>query len=334
MPSYIGVALISFVVFSIAFKAVWWEIRPDPLGPFWKVPEAASDPAINVIFFGTSHIEQGVIPAVFDDAARSSGISGLRSYNLAYPDASMLESFADSEDLFRLKPHGIKFVAFEPLLVSTLLSADTNTLRALRFYSLSHARWALALRQSIVPRWQYRGNIVGAVLRHYFGIGLAFTGADPRQSWRISTESRGFPDLDEWTHHVFAGGADYDNLVAAYAKEPPRYDGVSPSELHLVLSFASAIAAQGAVPIIVKPPDQNMVGEAIVARLDRDCAGQLPLRFDLSSPTKYPELWQPRNRSNSDHLNIDGAAIFSRLLAGKLRAAINDGSISRPLCKG
>ena len=326
---HVAIAFVFFCVVGIAMNAALNEIRPNPLRPSWKVLEAASDPGINVIFFGSSHIEYGFVPPVFDAALQAHGITGLRSYNLGQGDASMLESFADSEDLFRLRPRGVKFVVFEPILMTSLLSRYTDTLRAIRYYSLSHAWWSLVpwhVKQA--PPAQYLANIGTAVLRHYFGIGLAWAKPDPR-----GDATQGFPDLDPLVHQRMTDSQSWDDEVAAAANAVPQPDFFNKRELHLVLSFASEIVAHGAVPIVVAPPSSNDWPVDIIAWLDRNCAGQLPLRFDLFSPKKYPELWAPENRFNSDHLNINGAKIFSRLLAEQFRAAIDDNAISRPLCK-
>jgi hypothetical protein len=124
----------------------------------------------------------------------------------------------------------------------------------------------------------------------------------------------------------------YRSDVAAYQDSQRDPDRVSANQLRLVLAFSREVAAHGAVPIMLRPPELVTWRADIVARIDHDCAGKLPLRFDLSSPRQYPDLWDPKNRFNSDHLNADGAAIFSRLIAEQLRAAIDDHSISLPLC--
>jgi hypothetical protein len=327
---HVAIALVSFCIIGTAVNAALNQIRPNPLRPSWKVFEAASNPDISVIFFGSSHIEYGFDPPVFDAALQADGITGLRSYNLGQQDASMLESFADSEDLFRLRPRGIKFVVFEPLLTTSLLSQYTDTLRAIRYYSLSHAWWSLApWRQAQVPPAQYFANISTAVLRHYFGVGLAWAKPDPR-----GDATRGFPELDPVLQKQMTGSQSWDDKIAAAANAMPQPDFFNERELHLVLAFAGEIAARGAVPIVLAPPSFNDWPVHIIAWLDRNCAGQLPLRLNLFSPKKYPELWAPENRFNSDHLNLNGAKIFSRLLADQFRTTIDDNAISRPLCKG
>jgi hypothetical protein len=40
--------------------------------------------------------------------------------------------------------------------------------------------------------------------------------------------------------------------------------------------------------------------------------------LDFSDPARYPELYDPRHRYDSDHLNLAGAEMFSRLLAARI----------------
>ena len=44
--------------------------------------------------------------------------------------------------------------------------------------------------------------------------------------------------------------------------------------------------------------------------------------LDFSDPRRHPELFAPENRADRGHLNARGAAIYSRLLARELLAAL------------
>jgi len=45
--------------------------------------------------------------------------------------------------------------------------------------------------------------------------------------------------------------------------------------------------------------------------------------LDFSDPRRYPQLFAPENRADGGHLNAEGAAIYSRLLARELLGALD-----------
>lgn len=325
-----AVVVAIFGLLNLCLNATLWKFLPDPLRPFWKVTVVAENPEINVLFLGSSHIHRAVIPPIFDNAL---GFSGLHSFNMADDGQSMLESFANAEDLFGMESNSVKFVFFEPLLFSTLLRREPNRLRTIRYYSLEHAIWAIEEGDPLVDESlgssliRHAPEIIVPLVRHYVRYGLGTVEPELAHPPGFSDWARGFPDNDGFTHLVRA--------ITPHPREPvANPDAVSQRQFRLILSFASYIASHGAVPIVLKAPELNAFTSDVIGRLDRDCGRQLPLRFDLSSPRKFPELWRPENRLDDDHLNMDGAMLFSPLLAKKLRKAIDDGSVAAPLCKG
>src|SRR5258708_22095255 len=86
-----------------------------------KLRDVIVDPSANTVFFGSSRVESGVIPDVFDQAMHEFGFVGIHSYNVAQPDKLIVESFADAEVLLDLRPRDIKFVFFEPNLLGRLV---------------------------------------------------------------------------------------------------------------------------------------------------------------------------------------------------------------------
>ena len=104
----------------------------------------------------------------------------------------------------------------------------------------------------------------------------------------------------------------------------PSPDNVTDAQVRLVLSLANYIRAQGAVPVIVTTPQYNpFLMKDVVAKIAKVCGDRDPLVLDFTSPTKYPALWDPRNRMDDDHLNIRGAGIYSRLLAEELARTLH-----------
>jgi len=253
-------------------------------------------------------------------------------------DRIVIESAADAETLFALKPKGIKFVFFEPNLGSQLTNAAADTMRAINYFTVRHAYHAIEIMDSSllqrIPISQagYLGNVLGATLRHYFDVGLAWAQPESPGS-RFSDTSRGFPDLDQYGYRLLTPDDQYRGQIQALSARP-RAELISDGQLSVVLSFAAFIEAHGGVPVMIVTPTPSDLARGFVAKFKERCAGKGPAFFDFNSPTDYPVLWDPQNRQDHDHLNVAGAAIFSRMIAERLAAAIKDNSVSLPLCGG
>jgi len=334
----IATALISCTLVATAVHTVLQAAKPAIFASPRKLLDAAADPETNVVFFGSSRVEDGIIPDVFDETAGRVGIARLHSYNLAQQDRTVIESAADAETLFGLRPEGIRFVFFEPNFGGQLTNSAANTMRAINYFTVGHAYRAIEMMDSSllqrmpISQTAYLSNVLSATLRHYFSVGLAW--AVPENSGsRFSGTSRGFPDLDPYGYRVLTPDDQYRGQIQALSA-PPRANLISNGQLAVVLSFAALIEAHGGVPIMIGTPTSSDLASGFFAKFTERCAGKGPTYFDLNSPTEYPALWDPRNRQDHDHLNAAGAAIFTRMLAERLAAAIKDGSISLPLCGG
>jgi len=323
-------------VVGLAFKA----IEPDKTALLVKVKPATADPETNVVFLGTSRIERGIIPQVFDEMTRNFGMDGLHSYNAAQGGESILEGISDSEELFRVKKTGIKFVFIEPDLVSRLIIVESNTERAIEFFTLAHAVRAIEFMDfpvrsppPAIPTIIYLGHIAGASLQHYFNIGWMRVEPEP-PNLSISASSRGFPDLDPKMHQSMFTDDRYLEMARVIGTEPPQPGLISDLQFDLILSLASYVQSHGAVPILVRPPQLSHweFADAVAAKFSQRCQGKGPLFLNFSSAAEYGELYDPRNRMDEDHLNLAGARIFTTLVAQKLATAMRDGSLAKPLC--
>lgn len=306
-----------------------------------KLYEAAADGRTDTLFFGSSRIEDGIIPQIFDDSAQNQHIGDLHAYNVASPGSPVYEIFSELQTLFYLRPKGIKFVFIEPDMVTQYLVMEPNTARAIDYFTFEHAYWTLKLTdaadfQSYNPplsKRRYLSNVAGAVLRHYFDIGLAWAKAE--SSPDFSPTARGFPDRDNHEYEIFTADEAYYSGLKQITLQQPQPDRISDTKLDFVLSLAAFVRQHGAVPILIRAPlmvHWDLAAD-FVAKFAQRCTGKGPLLFDFGLPNENPALWDPQNRQNEDHLNAAGAAIFTRLIAARLAAAIKDNSISRPLCQ-
>jgi len=81
--------------------------------------------------------------------------------------------------------------------------------------------------------------------------------------------------------------------------------------LALLARTLARVRAAGATPILLVPP-RHQVRSSLAAHVRERLDVEI-LEFD--DPARYPELYAPELRFDLNHLNRDGAALFSRLLA-------------------
>jgi hypothetical protein len=199
-------ALISLALAATAINATLRAVRPVLFAPHQALLGAVADPKTNLVFFGSSRIEYGFIPDVFDETVQQAGINGVHSYNLGWSDEVIIESFVKAETLFELRPQGIKFTLFEPDFTGRAFIWDINTLRTITYFTLGHIRRTIEMinvplrqRLGFTPA-EYVGQIVAATLRHYSNLGLAWAPASSSPDGR--EPSRGFPAKEDIEYRV------------------------------------------------------------------------------------------------------------------------------------
>ena len=314
--------------------------EPGKLPLLAKVAPAAADPDTNVVFFGTSRIELGIIPDVFDRAMSDSGVVGVHSYNLGDGGESILEVFSEAEALFQRKPHGVKFAFIEPDLTSQLVIRERDSLEAIEFFTAANAIYAMGFMAfphgsppPEMPLSSYLANILHSTVRHYLDVGLAIAPAEP-PNMSLGAGSRGFPELNPRIRQSMTPTDDYLRQVAAIGTQPPDPQLISDRQLNVILAVLSYIRSHGATPILLRTTQLAhwQFANAVAAKYKLRCAGRSPPLFDFSSPIDYAQLYDPAHRMDEDHLNAAGAAIFSRLVAERLAQAIGDGSLAALPC--
>src|SRR5579872_3085954 len=257
---------------------------------------AANDPETNLVFIGSSRVQNGFDPEVFDAAMAESGFDGINSYDLGWSDEVLVETITEVERLFSMRPKGIKYVLFEPNLGGQEFFLP-NTQRAIRLFSL-HGAYLVSqmlspyLRQAMgVSNLSYAWRVLALLAQHYTNL-----------SWAPPEYAPWYPPRGH-PHEALQNGS----MVAddAYAKSlrsietfKPRPEDITDAQVRLVLSLASYIRAHGAVPVIVTTPQyvNFYLTHDLVAKIAEVCGDRDPPVLDFTSPAKYPELWDSRNR--------------------------------------
>lgn len=279
---------------------------------------AANDPQTNLVFFGSSRVQNGFDPEVFDAAMADLGFDGIHSYNIGWADEVLVETITNVERFFTMRPTGIKYVLFE-LNLGGQEFLIPNTQRAIRLFSL-HGAYLVSqmlspnLRRAMgLSSLTYAWRVLALLAQHYTNLSWAPPEYAP---WY---PPRGHPQGPLQNGSMVADDA-YAKGLQGIESYKPRPEDITDAQLRLVLSLASYIRAHGAIPVIVTTPQyvNFYLTQDLLAKIAKVCGDRDPPVIDFTSPTKYPELWDPRNRMNDDHLNIRGAGIYTRLLAGEL----------------
>lgn len=312
------------LIFCVAALMNVPTVRADVLTARPALTAAANDPETNLLFFGSSRIQNGFDPEVFDAAIAESGVDGIHSYNLGWIDEVIAETITEAERFFTLRPKGIKYVLFEPNLGGRAFFLP-NTRRAIRLFSLHGASLVKQmmspyLRQAMgITRSDYALRVLVLLAQHYTGLSWAPPEYAP---WY---PPRGHPhSLRE--NGSMAADDGYSERLRNIETFKPQPENITDAQVRLILSLASYIRAQGAVPVIVTMPQYAnfFLTHDLVAKITQVCGDRDPPVLDFTSPTKYPALWDQRNRMDDDHLNIRGAGIFSRLLAQELARTLHE----------
>lgn len=292
--------------------------RADEFSARPALTAAANDPRTNLVFFGSSRVQNGFDPEVFDAAMAESGIKRIHSYNLGWPDEVLPETITDVERFFAMRRKGIKYVLFEPNLGAQAFLLP-NTKRAIRLFSLHGAH---LVNQMISPRLlqlmgisylDYAWRVSILLAQHYTGL----SSAPPEYTPWFPPRGHPHEPVENGSMVADAAYAERERNIETFKPQP---EVITDAQAHLVLSLARYIRAHGAVPVIVTTPQYAnfFLTQDLVAKITKVCRDRDPPVLDFTSPTKYPELWDLRNRMNDDHLNIRGAGIYSRLLAQEL----------------
>ncbi len=294
----------------------------------------------DVLFVGSSVTFYGIVPHVFDEVLAARG-RPVRSFNMGVGGMTTLESDQFLRRVLELEPARLRFVFVEAENWDARIWAKKNTYapRMVHWHTLEHTRLALeSLSRTPQPpspeegafwRWEEGWTHVTLCLRKLSGAGqgrrivrswLDLDRGEVRADVPELEELRGYVDLDriqgeEWENRR----ADFLSKQEAYAERVARIDAQNaeepPLDRHFNLdglrSQIAAIRAAGAEPIYYTGP--RLLDSPLEMRLARE--GILPVLLAFNQPARYPELYDPANRFDQNHLKRKAAEEFSRQLA-------------------
>ncbi len=327
-------AAVSFAMVSGAMRpAVPW---PSDSGVAARMAYFAEQKdGFDVLFAGSSNIQRGIIPEVFDERMSERG-HPVRSFNLAAAGMHSFETDFLLREVLALEPAKLRFV-FQELLYSDmgeLVGRNAFTDRVIFWHTPARTldvlgtlrRWPASngerLRlarlhlQHAARRFANLGQGGRGVRAH-----LGAAGPDPALRERIAETAGldwlGRPPIASETRARLdfqRRRSEWETRIRTIEPSNAAAGQVDRFDLEAHADRLARLRSHGVEPIFVIAPLPR--GTPMFYRLDE--AGELGRVFAYNRPSRYPELYAWEHRFDWTHLDREGAARWSRLLADDL----------------
>jgi len=330
------------VAFTLSFIAVCWAIREQL--PFQDVPLvrakiehfAERHDGYDTLFLGSSRIYYQIIPAIFDQLTAEAG-RPTRTFNAAIAGMRPPEDAFYLDTLLRTPPAHLRWVFIELAGLRTAVDRDKiGTVRAVYWHDWERLcllfqralyikpdtkkrKWRQTLKNQVEPLQEF-GAHLALFLQHQTNFGRGTILSSQLISRRQPRpKGSGGPlgdDRSGWVPtgrpEVMAGTqlADFYEALAARRAQKPVGDELDPISQQALEIMIEKIEKLGATPVLIVPPTTNR--RNFIPTAER---AKKTLVLDFCDLEKYPELYEHRYRLDTDHLNTEGAAIFTRLFA-------------------
>lgn len=323
------------VLFGTGLAAVCALLHP--IAPFPKMDEiqpkldylALHPGEFDTFFFGSSRIYHHVLPGIFDQLSAEAGVP-TRSFNMGIDGMWQPEVGFFLEHFLALHPHGIRWIFLEATPVRSAMENDEiDTIRGEYWHDLKYTEmvWRSALvhhEPAKHPTWASRWERLSAIEMDFWPHWIAFSertlnlGAvvDVLQE-KLGVEGKqpkkpGYDGYDA-AHRPKeiqpAERAMYESQFAKREVQPPGVDYADSVSQEAFRDLLERIEREtGAKIVLIGPPTLNL------RHFHPRPEGRWPI-LDFWDLTKYPELYDINVRQDTDHVNVAGAKIFTKLLA-------------------
>ncbi len=294
---------------------------------------AARHDDYDTLFLGSSRIYYQIIPALFDRLAAEQGLP-TRSFNAAIAGMRPPEDAYYLDYLLRSPPKKLRWVFIELAGLRTAVDRDKiGTVRAVYWHDWQRL-WMLLQRalevkpdvknrkwkKQLQPRLEQLSDFyehVPLFIQNQTNLGRAtlFTSrliyAAPRPPAPLRATLG--DDLAGWIPtgrpELMSGSelAGYEKGLAERRLEKPRRDLADSVSQQALETMIRKIEKLGATPVLVVPPTTNK--RNFFPSPER---AQKTIVLDFCDLEKFPELYEHRYRLDTDHLNTEGAAVFTR----------------------
>jgi ribosomal protein S15P/S13E len=348
--------ILGSLAFVIAFAGACVVIRET--FPFPDVPIVRSKLVhfeahrndFDTLFIGTSRIHYQVIPALFDEKAAAAGMP-TTSFNAGIAALRPPEDSYFLDRLLAARPGKLRWVFIEINSIRTDIARDhKGTMRAQYWHDWPRL-WLMwqrvtALkptekRRSPAKVWRELREPLADFPQHLdlfaremsnLGRGdfltrqLLYKPApwDPAQGGHLGDDLRGWTETSRGEEMTPENQARFEQERAARLVKPSVRDTSDPASQRALEEMIEKIERLGATPVLIVAP--VTAKKVFVPRPER---AQRTIVLDFSDPARFPELYENRNRLDTDHLNTAGAKVFTRLVVEHWLAALKDRGLMR-----
>jgi hypothetical protein len=292
-----------FLVSGLAFAA--FAPRRDIGLMGGKLREFHETGPYDVAFVGCSWTEFHISPEVFDAA------SVLRSYNLGLRGAMQAETSYLLERLAE-RPNGLRYVVMDVVpWTDGIRPSDLLDPRAIQWHDPRRTRLSAGKALAAGRRDGLRDHLTAFALR-FFRVGVGLSPAE-------SDGARGFVEIDDILLNV-RGYLIRLDLYRRGELERRIHDEVDVAELE---RNAAMLRAAGVQPLMLVQPILDFAAEKQLAR-ELAAQGRVGPLLDFGNPDVHPELFRTEYRVDPEHLNAEGAVVYSELLGREFRRRLGD----------
>lgn len=311
---------------GVAAKRAWWEQHGD---------------TVDVLLIGSSRVARGYVPALIEQELAAAGHE-LTVFNWGVIGMGAYEADHVLRWILDRDPSRLAVVVLEPeswrperpdkaehLTARDVYWHDARlTGTALEAIARTGAPWEVQLAgyREHLDRFGMRWTNLGA---GSWWLEQGLSAPDPEDPpAALIAEHRGWQPYDGDHGQAFAGqlrqwelrGAEspYGRRVEALRGQRPQPGVLARFHVEAVRRQVAAVRAAGALPVHAIGP--SVRPKPWIAALD--AAGELPRLIDLQDPDRFPALYDPHNRYDTDHMNTAGAELLSRLLGRRLAAVL------------
>jgi hypothetical protein len=280
--------------------------------------------------FGSSHVNDGFDPRAFDDELTAMQ-RRTPSINLGIEGGSQTEQRVMALEFLRHFSGGAA-AGHQPCYVMLELNAGANFTpnhlvhpRAINIYDWATTKFVTQLSEpgfSRVHKAERDGYALAAMTMHYTNVGMLSNAIlQPPIDKELYAEETS--DGREGLHDL--SDVDAIPVEAAEDPDPPGKpvaveQALSPGNGHLIEELAAASDDPHLHFVyFVMPIYSNLRRFPDYPATMQTGVGVVPI-FNLARPDLYPQLFEPKYWHDPAHLNADGAALVSRILADQLKA--------------
>lgn len=292
-----------------------------------------SNYAYSTAIFGSSHVQQGFDPRIFDATLAGTPIA-VRSFNLGVDGGAQIEQRVMALDfLDHLKPPATN----QPCFVMLETTADPT----FATYFASHPRQinildgrSMRLILQFPPEGYKRPNQIhrrlisfSVAFNHLINMGMLSNRIfrPPYRESAILTET---VNDQRGMHHVPTNIYEQQDLDKAFAHRvrPPK---ANPFQLYkgndTIVEDLHRAPNGNRVQLVwvVMPLLGDLIRYKVYPQSETTSFGEVPI-LDLGRPDMYPELYDRSLWLDNQHLNEQGSQLLSRLLAQQLLAWAHD----------